>query len=112
MEVTTILAIAAPVIAIAVNVWTFFKSRTAIAVQAALTDKRVADLEKDLADHKGELNGIKAGLETGIGRVQDSLHGVSEQLNKLQTTVAILVDRDERRNARSPSSTRTRKPSV
>lgn len=102
MDLPALFAIAASVVAIGVNVWTFLRSRTAMAVQAALNEKRVADLEKELETHKAELNGVKVGLEAGIGRVQDSLHGVVDLLNKLQTTVAVLVDRDERRTVRAP----------
>jgi hypothetical protein len=90
------IGLVAGVCSIAISVISFLRARTAVAVQAALMAQRVQDLERDLETHRAELNGVKIGLEAGIGRVQDSLQGVVDLLNRLETTVAVLVDRDER----------------
>lgn len=64
---------------------------TAIAVEGALTKARIDSLEKRVIELEGDLAGVKSGLELGIGRLQESVTDV-----KLETTVAVLVDRDER----------------
>lgn len=69
---------------------------TAIAVEGALTKARMDSLEKRVIELEGDLDGVKSGLELGIGRLQESVTDVGKTLQKLETTVAVLVDRDER----------------
>lgn len=113
MELRDIIAIIAGVGSIAVSFWTLFRARTALAVEKALSERRISELEGSVDTLKAELSGVKAGLDAGIGRVQDSLQGVADMLRKLETTVAILVDRDEREPRASRSGrTRTPRPSA
>lgn len=76
---------------------------TAIAVEGALTKVRIDSLEKRIIELEGDLAGVKSGLELGIGRLQESVTDVGKTLQKLETTVAVLVDRDERPARRAPS---------
>lgn len=81
---------------------------TAIAVEGALTKVRIDSLEKHIVELEGDLAGVKTGLELGIGRLQDSVTKVGETLQQLQTTVAVLVDRDERPPRRPAARTTKR----
>lgn len=106
MDLRDFITIIAGAGSIAVSFWTLFRARTALAVEKALSERRISELEGSIDTLKAELSGVKAGLDAGIGRVQDSLQGVADMLRKLETTVAILVDRDER----SARAGRTRTP--
>lgn len=94
------------------------------AVKEAAQETRVTNLETSVSTLKTEIHTVKSGLEGGIGKVQDSLQGVVDGVNALQTKVAILIDRDEREErvnlaaqtaaqqfaATRPASTRSPKP--
>jgi len=116
-DLKTGLAIGGAALSILVSMVTLFKARRdrakageAEAVKEALRDKKVTELETSVTALRAELDGVKSGFEAGIVRVQDSLHGVVEMLTKLQITVAILVDRDDREQPARPEIILTEQP--
>jgi len=80
----------------------------AVAIKSAVQEERLKSMEKRISELEAELNGVRAGLESGLARVHDSLGDVAKTLQELKTTVAVLVDRDERapRATRAPRGTR------
>ncbi len=81
-------------------------AETAVAVKWAIQEERMTSMSKRIGELEAELNGVRPGLETGLSRVHDSLGDVVQSLQDLKTTVAVLVDRDERPPRPRSSSTR------
>lgn len=119
MEVHTYFTIAGVMVSIAASIFGIWRARresqkalvtaqTNAAVDSALKEERLKGMEKRIGELEAELNGVRAGLESGLARVHDSLGDVSKALQELKTTVAVLVDRDERapRTVRAPRTTR------
>ena len=80
----------------------------AVAVKDAIQEQKIVSLEKRIGELEAELDGVRAGLESGLARVHDGLGDVVKTLQELKTTVAVLVDRDERapRQVRAPRGAR------
>lgn len=83
----------------------------AAAVEHAVREERLKSMEKRIGELEAELNGVRAGLESGLARVHDSLGDVAKTLQELKTTVAVLVDRDERpHHQRAPARASRKAP--
>ena len=102
-EIKVWLAIGGSIVSILVALTSLHKSRKDkvktiehAAVKEAAQETRITTLETSVTTLKSDINSVKSGLEMGIGKVQDSLQGVVDGVNALQTKVAILIDRDER----------------
>jgi len=111
MEIRDIITGAGALFSIAMAVLGVMRAKssaeTAVAVKWAVQEERMTSMTKRIGELEAELNGVRSGLESGLSRVHDSLGDVVQTLQELKTTVAVLVDRDERPARRAPATGRT-----
>ena len=111
MELKDFIAGCSALFSIGIGVFTFSRakkqSETAMAVERALLNQRMDQMDKRINEIAAELGGVKSGLEFGIGEVQKSINALGEMPVEMKISVAVLTDRDER-DPRAPTPRRPR----
>jgi hypothetical protein len=90
---TIIVAIAVPSVGFIVSLIVL---KTTVSLEKKRTDEKLADMDGRIVKLGAEIQGVKTGLEAGIGKVQDSLANLTHVLGEVKTKVEIRFDRDER----------------
>jgi len=82
------------------------RAATAAAVEKALHEERLKTLERRQGELQAEVHGVRAGFESGIARVHDSLGEIAKGLQDLRTEVAVINAIAERPTRGGTRSTR------
>lgn len=96
MDWHDIVSAVAPVVGIGGVIIAYLRMRTQRAVDAARAADRMDAMDRRIDDAHAKADKVQSGVDAGFEKLQATLDGFAGVLTKVQTTIAVLVDRDER----------------